>query len=87
MQLPRDVDVIQAVAATPRSPSPIPPSEVVQYVEGRNSYTDADKAFFMTYVQHVLKYDPDITQLRLADKLHEKVDHFLPVDVPVLNPS
>ena len=56
-----------------RSPSPAAPTKVVQYVEGRNSYTEEDRSFFAAYVQHVFKYEPKTTLPQLAEKLHKKV--------------
>ncbi|PSS34119.1 hypothetical protein PHLCEN_2v1829 [Hermanssonia centrifuga] len=56
-----------------RSPSPIPPTRIVEIGGGRNAYTDEDKEYFEKYVTHLLRRDPQISTSTIARELGKKV--------------
>ncbi len=58
---------------TCRSPSPIPPTRVVEIGGGRNAFTDEDKEYFGKYVTRLLRRDPQISTGAIARELGKKV--------------
>jgi hypothetical protein len=60
-----------------RSRSPTPPTEIVPQPGrvGVNMYTDADRAYFVDFIQFELTREPELSKHELCERLHIRAPH------------
>ncbi|KAI0756901.1 hypothetical protein C8Q80DRAFT_64871 [Daedaleopsis nitida] len=58
-----------------REPSPLPPTDVVEFKSGKNLYTTAEEDYCDKYIPILLERDPAMTTSLIAEKLHAKMPH------------
>lgn len=76
---PASIRVVEAASkldrrATSRSPSPPrPPTQAVQWVIGRNKFTDEERAYMLQYLPKLFNRDPEAAYNALGVKMQQKV--------------
>ena len=58
---------------TPRERSPTPPTRIVEFVPGRNLFSEEDRNYLAKYLPILLGRQPDLSYTALGEKLHVKV--------------
>ncbi|KAK6984271.1 hypothetical protein R3P38DRAFT_3105218 [Favolaschia claudopus] len=69
----RDIEI-------PRAPSrsPSPPTQVILLQRGGSKFTEADRRYFIKFIQWRLSNDRTLTRSELCDQLSEKAPHHSP---------